>query len=295
MTRRARIPLLLLAAGALLAACGSGPAYDVEQLVGDDRLGGDATITSLTINAFGLPNPELSNTERRRFELGDSFFTSPWVQAPASTEARDGLGLQFNANSCAACHVKDGRAEPPTDDEDIPGLLLRLSVPGPGPRGGPNPHPRYGGQLQDQALPDRQAEGAIRIRRTLEVGRYADGTRYELERTSYEIVDLRDGAPAEEPLVSPRIAPQVIGVGLLEAIPEADVRAAADPDDEDGDGISGRVNEVWSPTLGRTALGRFGWKANVATPTAGPLPAPSRRSGAARHAAAGRPAGHPPR
>lgn len=64
--------------------------------------------------------------------------------------------------------------------------------------------------------------------------------------------------------MSPRIAPQVIGVGLLEAIPEADVRAAADPDDEDGDGISGRINEVWSPTLGRMALGRFGWKANVA-------------------------------
>lgn len=256
---------LLLVTGMLLAACSSAPAWETDQLVGDDRLGGDATTASLTANAFGLPNPQLSNDDRRRFELGDSFFTSPWVQAPASTEARDGLGPQFNANSCAACHVKDGRAAPPTAaDGDLPGLLLRLSVPGQGPRGGPNPHPVYGGQLQDEALPDRIAEGSVVIRRTIEQAAYADGSTYELERPRYEIVDWRDGAPTERLLVSPRIAPQVIGMGLLEAIPHKTIRAAADPDDADGDGVSGRVNEVWSPTLERMALGRFGWKANVA-------------------------------
>ena len=47
-------------------------------------------------------------------------------------------------------------------------------------------------------------------------------------------------------MLSPRVAPQMIGLGLLEAIPEADIRARADPDDKDGDGISGRANEVWS-------------------------------------------------
>lgn len=256
--------VLLLAAGILLAACGVASEWDPADLVVDDRSGGDATVTALTTNAFGLPNPTLSNTDRRRFELGDSFFTQPWVQAPASTEARDGLGPQFNANSCAACHVKDGRAEPPSQDEDTPGLLLRLSVPGAGPRGGPRPHPVYGGQLQDHALPSRSAEGTVMISRSTEAGRFADGTPYELERPRYQIVDWRDGAPTERLLVSPRIAPQLVGVGLLEAIPERDVRDAADPDDADGDGISGRVNEVWSPDLQRRALGRFGWKANVA-------------------------------
>lgn len=263
MTRPLRF-VLLLAVGVLLAACGATSEWDASDLVADDRLAGDATVTALTTNAFGLPNPTLSNADRRRFELGDSFFTQPWVQAPASTEARDGLGPQFNANSCAACHVKDGRAEPPTDDEDTPGLLLRLSVPGRGPHDGPRPHPVYGGQLQDHALPSRSAEGTIVISRTTEAGAYADGTPYELERPRYEVVDWRDGQPKERLLVSPRIAPQVIGVGLLEAIGEADIRAAADPDDADGDGISGRVNEVWSPTMQREALGRFGWKANVA-------------------------------
>lgn len=262
---RRRAPLLVVACALLAAACSSAPAIDADQLVADDRLGGDATVTALTTNAFGLPNPELTNDQRRRFELGDSFFTSPWVQAPSTTEARDGLGPQFNANACAACHVADGRAAPPTADADTPGLLLRLSIPGTGPQGGPQPHPRFGGQLQDHALPQLDAEGSIRIQRTLEPGSYADGTPYELERPTYDIVDWRGGAPTEPLQVSPRIAPQLIGVGLLETIPAADIRAAADPDDADGDGISGRVNEVWSPTLGRRELGRFGWKANVAT------------------------------
>lgn len=66
-------------------------------------------------------------------------------------------------------------------------------------------------------------------------------------------------------MMSPRVAPQMIGLGLLEAIPEEDIRAAADPDDSDGDGISGRPNEVWSLAHGRVRLGRFGWKAGNPT------------------------------
>jgi CxxC motif-containing protein (DUF1111 family) len=265
MAPRVRLwALPLLAAGVLVAACGE-PAWDVEELVGDDRLGGDATVTAITSNAFGLPNPGLKRDDRRRFELGDSFFTQPWVEAPASTTARDGLGPQFNANSCAGCHVRDGRGQPPTDQDDSPGLLMRLSVPGVGDHGGPVPHPVYGGQLQDHALPALTAEGSIVIRRTLQRGTYTDGTPFQLERPSYDIVEWRDGRPRGRLLVSPRVAPQLIGVGLLEAIPAEDIRAAADPDDADGDGISGRINEVWSPTLGRKALGRIGWKANVAT------------------------------
>ena len=55
-------------------------------------------------------------------------------------------------------------------------------------------------------------------------------------------------------------------MGLLEAIPEDEILANADPADEDGDGISGRPNMVWNLETGQTELGRFGWKAN--TPTA---------------------------
>jgi CxxC motif-containing protein (DUF1111 family) len=62
-------------------------------------------------------------------------------------------------------------------------------------------------------------------------------------------------------LFSARIAPPVIGLGLLEAIPEADLLAHADPEDADGDGISGRANRVWDRRNDTTAMGRFGWKA----------------------------------
>jgi CxxC motif-containing protein (DUF1111 family) len=57
----------------------------------------------------------------------------------------------------------------------------------------------------------------------------------------------------------------VFGLGLLEAIPEATLLALADPDDVDGDGISGHPNMVWNGELQTTQIGRFGAKANVGT------------------------------
>ena len=65
--------------------------------------------------------------------------------------------------------------------------------------------------------------------------------------------------------ISPRVAPGVFGVGLLEAVPERTIVDRADPGDEDGDGISGRANRVADARTRTTALGRFGWKANVPT------------------------------
>jgi CxxC motif-containing protein (DUF1111 family) len=66
-------------------------------------------------------------------------------------------------------------------------------------------------------------------------------------------------------MMSPRIAPQLPGVGLLEVVPEGDIMALADADDRDGDGISGRPNLVWDFLANEVRLGRFGWKANVPT------------------------------
>lgn len=72
--------------------------------------------------------------------------------------------------------------------------------------------------------------------------------------------------------VSLRLPPPVFGVGLIEAIPESEILSRADPDDADGDGISGRPNWVtppsWVPVTepgGGAALriGRFGRKAQT--------------------------------
>jgi CxxC motif-containing protein (DUF1111 family) len=72
--------------------------------------------------------------------------------------------------------------------------------------------------------------------------------------------------------ISLRLPPPVFGAGLIEAIPEAEILSRADPDDADGDGISGRPNWVtppeWVPSTepgsGATArIGRFGRKAQT--------------------------------
>ena len=230
------------------------------------RLGGETTVKSTNRNSFGLPAPNLTNDERRTFEVGDSFFTQNWVTAPSSTDARDGLGPTFNAQSCSSCHTLDGRASPPLDNEDPErGLLFRLSVPGVGDNGQPLEDPNYGGQLQDRAILDVRPEGRFVTKWRETSGSYADGETYTLIEPEYSFDDLAFGSMHPDIMASPRIAPVVIGMGLLEAIPESDILARADPDDSDGDGISGRANMVWDVRSGRTALGRFGWKANVPT------------------------------
>ncbi|MEM1334190.1 MAG: di-heme oxidoredictase family protein [Actinomycetota bacterium] len=255
---RARLVLGIVAL-VVLASCGGGGGDDVPVL-----LGGETTrdVANTGSRAFGFPASTLTNDERRVFEIGDSFFTQNWVSAPASTDARDGLGPMFNAQACSSCHLRDGRGTPASTGEGELGLLLRLSIPGTDENGGPNPHPVYGGQLQDRAILGVPVEGELVVTYEDVVGEYGDGTEYVLRRPIYT-VEGAFGPLGDDIMISPRLAPQVIGMGLLEAIPEADIRAAADPDDEDGDGISGRPNEVWNVETGSTALGRFGWKANT--------------------------------
>lgn len=229
------------------------------------RSGGDATVTNSGANAFGQPVSGLSKAELRAFVVGNNFFNDNWVTAPASTTGRDGLGPLFNAQACSSCHFKDGRGSPPTpQDPTAKGLLLRLSLPGAvAGTGAPLPEPAYGLQFQDKAITGVPAEGRLVIDYEELTGSFADGESYSLAKPLYSFADLGYGPLDPRTLRSPRVGNSVFGTGLLEAIPEATIRGFADPDDADGDGISGRVNEVWSSDLNRTVLGRFGWKANV--------------------------------
>lgn len=254
---------VVLVAGCSTTGSGTGrprPGIDVAAVT---ESGGATTVFDETINAFALPARNLGPEQRRVFATGNNFFNDTWVIAPSSTEGRDGLGPTFNATSCSGCHAKDGRAAPPApgDTTPAPGLLFRLSVPGAGARGEPNPEPTYGDQLQDRSIPGVPAEGTVEITYTDVEGRMADGTPYTLSRPVYRLVPAL-GPVAPGTMVSPRIAPAMVGMGLLEAIPEADIVARADPDDRDGDGISGRPNRVWNSSTQRVELGRFGWKAN---------------------------------
>ncbi len=260
--RRPPAALLLAVLALLIVACGVSDSVDLSTVY-DVRLGGDTTAFSSGSNAFELSARNLDNELRRTFEVGDSFFTQNWVAAPASAEARDGLGPTHNALACSSCHSHDGRGKPPAHADDPQrGLLFRLSVPGPE---GPLDEPNYGDQLQDRSLPGVPPEGRMVIDYREISGAYPDGTRYNLRQPEYDVEDPAFGPMRPDVQISPRVAPAIIGMGLLEAIAEEDITALADPDDSNGDGISGRPNYVWDIRRGEMALGRFGWKANQPT------------------------------
>lgn len=236
----------------------------------DAQPGGRTTVHASGRNAFSLPAATLSDAERTRFAVGNSFFRRNWVQAPASTTARDGLGPHFLARSCGACHVQDGRAQPPDFHNPLKprpfaGLLMRLSIPGEGPYGAPVPDPVYGDQFNTEGVRGVTGEGRLRIRYETITGQYTDGTPYALERPIYSLEQLNYGPLHAQVMMSPRIAPQVIGLGLLEAIPEADIVATAAAQAALDGPIKGQPNYVWDAYAGEVRLGRFGWKANVAT------------------------------
>ncbi|MBK9125538.1 MAG: thiol oxidoreductase [Chloroflexi bacterium] len=225
--------------------------------------GGQTTIFNDTPNAFSFHTPGLSREQRLLFFVGNSFFNQNWVTAPSSTEARDGLGPLFNSRSCAGCHFKDGRGRPPEFDGEAPtGYLVRLKIPERTLSGAYLGDPNYGGQFQTDALERIAAEGDLRITYVELPGQYADGTPYSLRQPIVTLENLNYGDLDPEMTFSPRVANQMIGLGLLEAVPEETLLALADPTDADGDGISGRPNWVWDAYNNRRAMGRFGWKAN---------------------------------
>ncbi|HDS1734620.1 di-heme oxidoredictase family protein [Pseudomonas sp. BP8] len=257
-------PLLLATA---LAACDDAPRFTQAE-PGEALSGGKATVLRADRNAYSLPSANLSAERRLDFAVGNSFFRNPWVIAPATTTARDGLGPLFNTNACQNCHVRDGRGHPPEPDaSNAVSMLVRLSIPDQPAyakeieRLGVVPEPVYGTQLQDMAIPGVAPEGKVRVTYQPETVTFADGHSVELRRPTLQITRLGYGAMHPDTRFSARVAPPMIGLGLLEAIPDAAILANADPDDRNGDGIRGRANQVWDDAQGKTVLGRFGWKA----------------------------------
>ena len=230
---------------------------------GEELSGGGATSFNFSAEAFGFAAPDLTFDERLTFGLGNSFFNQSWVTAPSSTTARDGLGPFFNARNCSSCHFKDGRGRPPEFDGEISkGLLMRLSIPGKNAYGGPREEPVYGGQFQDNAILNIDKEGEIVVNYTEITETYDDGTQVSLQEPNYSFAGLNYGPMAGNVQVSPRIANQMIGLGLLDAVPESTLLGFADPSDSDKDGVSGRPNYVYDFATESTKMGRFGWKSN---------------------------------
>lgn len=268
--------VFVVVAAAALGACTTGPPQTTDPVAPASgpvaavdpapwfiaRSGGQTTTFREGTDAFGLAARNLGTYESITFAEGKAMFNESLVGR--------GLGPLLNAESCLACHRGHGSGTVPGfDTVDVlggtvvePGLLVRLSLGRPDVRGAPTPEPVYGDQIQDRAVAgEGAAEARVEVRYRLVNGTFADGTTYTLREPTISLVDLRDGPLARGTLFSARVAPPVIGLGLLEAIPASVIVAGADPEDRNRDGISGRPNQVWDRGREQVALGRFGWKA----------------------------------
>lgn len=266
-----RLPVAALA----LLLAGGVLARDSEPDPAELLPGGAATaVNARGATAFSLASATLPFERAFDFRVGDGVFRRLWVSAPASVTSSDGLGPLYNARGCQSCHLRDGRGRPPEAGEAASSLLIRLSIPPRGPAeealvaAGRVPaigDPTYGLQLQTFGIQGHPAEGQVVIDWTEEEVPLAGGEVARLRRPALRIENPGYGPFAPGLMLSPRIAPPMIGLGLLEAVPEAEILAGADPEDRDGDGISGRAARVWSNAEGRMMLGRFGWKALAPT------------------------------
>jgi CxxC motif-containing protein (DUF1111 family) len=227
------------------------------------KSGGNTTRTTMNRMSFSLPSANMPKDKVREFFFGNRLFNTNWVTAPASVKSFDGLGRLFNRVSCSGCHLRDGRGRPPAiKGAPMQSMLLRLSIPGKNKHGGPKPLPGYGGQLNDRAISGVTPEGQVVISYSEIQGKFEDGTVYSLRQPKYSFKNLGYGPMPKDLLISPRVAPAVFGLGLLEAIPESYIFGRADPNNKNMDGISGKANMVWDQEAGNMRLGRFGWKAN---------------------------------
>lgn len=256
------------------------PTADFSRAEDFEKMQGGAGTSRKRINqdAFSHSSANITFEEQADFKLGNGLFRKTWVSSPSSTQASDGLGPLFNARACQSCHLKDGRGHPPEGAADATSMLLRLARQAEtaeerkavAERTALNfRDPVYGGQLQDLAVPGLAAEGKIRVAYEEETVVLGDGSEVSLRRPSYSVDKLSHGPMHAAVTLSPRIAPPMIGLGLVEQIHPADILALADPEDADGDGISGKPAIVRDKVVirgtkaGELRLGRFGWKAEM--------------------------------
>ncbi|MCX2865761.1 discoidin domain-containing protein [Paucibacter sp. PLA-PC-4] len=220
-------------------------------------------------NMFQQPPNHVGMQNMQRFVEGRRLIHSSFVTGEHSEPGNDrhiavaGLvGAQFNQSACVQCHTNNGRSPAPAQlNQRLDTMSIRTGVLD--ADGRQRPHPRYGAAVQMNAV---AANGApqdwghgVRIAgfesRSVKL---ADGTTIELRKPR-----LAFDGPVPE-LYSLRSAQPMIGVGLLEAVSEADIlaRVRTTPDE---DGVMGRANFVLDPETGETRLGRFGWKASKAS------------------------------
>jgi CxxC motif-containing protein (DUF1111 family) len=224
----------------------------------------------------------LSAKQRKQFPQGEKVFNNFWMAVnnplipltwdlslPGPSGGEWGLGPTFMATNCAACHVNAGRGRLLDSGGLAVQQVLRISIAGQDPHGGPNPEPSYGTDIQmfdtvtrkDPA--QRAGEAEVFVDWVTQPFKFADGEAVELRKPKVRVENLNFGPLAEGTMLSLRNAQAMVGMGYLEAVSDKDILALAQKQKELG--LNGRPNYVRDDIKQKTALGRFGWKANQPT------------------------------
>jgi len=254
----------------LLLACGDDGAdegspaetIEVELVVGSEglrtqRTGGYGTAFDESWRAFSLTARNINHYERQAFAEGLDVFTVAWS---ADEEAEfSGLGPNFDATACATCHFEDGRAAGPAGDGPLPaGIGVKLLTDDPAAIN------EFGAVLSAHSV-DGPGEATVTVTYEEVTGQFDDGTSYSLRRPIYSVELTGESLLPDDAVIGVRVAPQIPGLGLLELVPDDALIALADPDDLDGDGISGRLGTAVDLLRDEPAIGRFGWTAGQPT------------------------------
>ncbi len=250
------------------------------QETSDEALsGGQISVADESASAYAHPIATLDQKQAELFALGHRMFTNRWAFFWFEN-AEFGRGPTSNAQACTICHTRNGRGVAPGSAftargedgeardhhitvpfEPAPNLVIRVSIPGQDSRGGPKPHVAYGDQLQIFGVKGVvAAEGAFKVEWRERTMLLADGEQVPLRAPTITLTDLAYGPLEKDAMMGGRLAPPLIGLGLLEAIPEENIVALAAR--KTTDGVRGHVNRVWDESRHQTVLGRFGLKAN---------------------------------
>jgi CxxC motif-containing protein (DUF1111 family) len=219
------------------------------------RLGGD---TSLHVQMTAEPDghfqqmaTNLSAVNGQAFVLGRRVHHTSFINGGHDENPENGVfsemvgksGTRYVSDRCSHCHERNGRAPVAAVGEALDRWVFKVG------NAQGNPHPQMGRVLQPQANGGATSEGTPSIAFWTESG--------GLRSPNYQFTGLRPET------FSARLAPQLVGIGLLEAIPESTILAREDINDANGDGISGRAQRIADPVTGQTRLGRFGYKAGT--------------------------------
>ncbi len=165
----------------------------------------------------------IDDAARARVDLGHAVFNTQWV--PAGTEnagRRAGLGPLFNAPACDACHNEGAHGRGPVGDGPAPiALVVELELPAKTATHSFAGDPRYGRTFNTAAIDGFLPEGVVAIRYETIAGRYPDGAHWQLRAPHYLLSELKYGAMNRRTIIEPRLAPALFGVGLLEAVTNA--------------------------------------------------------------------------